>query len=321
MKHNLLLVCLLLAPAAVYGGIKSAGAPLKLAGDEIDPLCSPVWSPDGETIACTTPHFAGIWLMRPDGSDLRQISDESGAGFGLQWSADSRAILARVSATQGGKRLHALKLFDLELQRDTLLTPFQTGIVSLPRWSTDGTEILVSINNKLKRLASGMTPKSLQRKPMLPLWYLNADRVMKLSPAADDAVQALPAALSNRPVFNLVQSSDGALVAFQILGGPLCVMRSDGTGLVELGEGEAPSFSPDGTFIAYMVTRDDGHTITDSDIYVSAVDGTGKINLTQTEGRSEMHPSWSPRGNALLYDLYETGEIWSLPVTMDETQE
>ena len=318
MRHVLLL--LLLVADAIQAGIKPAGGPLKLAGDEISPLCSPVWSPDGETIACTTPHFAGIWLMRPDGSDLRRISDESGAGFGLQWSADSRALLARVSSTQGGKHLHALKLFDLELQRDTFLTPFQTGIVSLPRWSADGTEILVSVNNKLQRLASGMTPKSLQRKPSQPLWYLNADRVMKLSPAADAAVSALPGALSSKPVFNLVQSGDGALVAFQILGGPLCVMRSDGTGLVELGEGEAPTFSPDGTYIAYMVTRDDGHTITASDIYVSAVDGTGKFNLINTEGRSEMHPSWSPRGNAVLYDLYETGEIWSLPVTQDEAQ-
>ena len=312
-------LALLCAVLPALAGYKTAGAPRYLAGDEKAPLCSPQWSPAGELISATTPHFAGIWLMRPDGSDLHRITAEPGAGFGLQWSPDGASILARVGRMEGVKRLNALKRFDIEARHDTLLTEFRTGLTSLPQWSQDGRELVSSVNGTLQRISSGLKPALLQRRAERPLWFMDGDRAMILAPAAEKASPV--EALAGRRIFNLVHSPDGDKVAFQILGGPLCVMRSDGTGLVELGEGEHPSFSPDGRFLVFMISRDDGHTITGSDLYVIAADGTGKVNLTQTEGRSEMHPAWSPAGDAILFDLYETGEIWSLPVTQDEVQQ
>lgn len=317
VKRMFLLLLCLVCPA--WAGFRTAGPPRYLAGDEKNPLCTPQWSPDGELISVTTPHYAGIWLLRPDGSEMRRITDEPGAGFGLQWSPDGASILARVGRTEGHRRHNALKRFDIASRRDTLLTAFRTGIVGLPCWGSDGREVFASMNGSLQRIPSGLEPALLQRRADRPLWFLDGDRAMLLAPAAEKA--AAVAALAGRRIFNLVQSADGGRVAFQILGGPLCVMRSDGTGLVELGAGEHPGFSPDGQHLVFMVTQDDGHTITGSDLYIIGADGTGRTKLTSTEGRSEMHPAWSPRGDAILYDLYETGEIWSLPVTQDESIE
>ncbi len=316
-KRMLLLLLCSVLPA--LAGYRSAGAPRYLAGDENAPLCNPQCSPDGGLIAATTPHYAGIWLLRPDGSELRRITDEPGAGFGLQWSPDGASILARIGRMEGRKRMNALKRFDVETRRDTLLTAFKTGLVGLPYWGADGREVFAIINGNLQRLPSGLNPARLQRRANPNLCFLDGDRAMLLAPAAQKAEPV--AALAGQRIFNLVHSPDGGKVAFQILGGPLCVMNSDGTGLIEVGEGEHPSFSPDGRFLVFMITRDDGHTITGSDLYVIGIDGTGKHNLTASEGRSEMHPAWSPRGDAILYDLYETGEIWSLPVTQDEAQQ
>lgn len=317
MNRILVLLLLVLALATTaLAGIRATAAPVKLAGDENAPLSTPLWSPDGGTIAATRPDYTGIWLMRPDGADLRRISEERGAGFGMQWSPDSRAIVARVSRQEGPRMLHALRLYDLAQDRKTLLSAFSQGPVGLPTWNADGGHILVYIRGRLQQLSSGLPAVALQRPAPSSMCLLDLDQPRLLTPAAS-APQPLPA-LAGKHIFNLVHSADGQQVAFQILGGPLCVMQSDGTGLTELGAGEWPTFSPDGRYIAYMITEDDGHVITGSDLYAIAVDGSGKVNLTQTQGRSEMHPSWSPQGDALLFDLYETGEVWKLPIAIVE---
>jgi TolB protein len=60
---------------------------------------SPAWSPDGAWIALTR-KVAGaamgkqIWLMRPDGSEARYLTNDTNINHGLpQWSPDSRYLL------------------------------------------------------------------------------------------------------------------------------------------------------------------------------------------------------------------------------------
>ena len=308
-KTLLIIVLLVSFAGAQY---KPAGAPVKLAGDETAMFARPVWSPDGDKIAYTTPHYAGLWIMRPDGADAQQICKDPAAGYGFQWSPDSRALLTRISRMDGNRRLQAIKLINVAQKSDSLLIPFKTGAVGLPRWSLDGRQILVYTNGRLQRLESGLSISALARKPLLPQCLLNGDQAVAIAP--ETASAAPVSALQGKRILNLVTSIDGNQIAFEIMGGPLCVMNSNGTGLVELGEGQQPSFSPDGRYIAYMITRDDGHTITASDLYIICIDGTGKQSITQTDGRSEMSPNWSPRGNAIVYDIYETGEIWKLPI-------
>ncbi|HOT98455.1 MAG TPA: hypothetical protein PLN61_15740 [bacterium] len=315
MIRTIALLVLALA-SHVLAEVRVTAAPAKLAGDENTRLSSPLWAPDGATIAVTSPDYTGIWLMRPDGSDLRQINAERGAGFGMQWSPDSRALVARVSRQEGHRMQHALRVFDLPQQRDSLLSTFRVGPVSLPEWTPDGGQVLAFVDGHLLYLETGLLPVSLLRPSPRPLCLLDLDRPLLLNAAAAEPV-AIPA-LAGKHLFNLVHSADGSRIAFQTLGGPLCVMQSDGTGLIELGTGEWPSFSPDGRYLAYMITEDDGHVITGSDLYAIAVDGAGKVNLTATSGRSEMHPSWSPLGDAILFDVCETGEVWKLPVAITE---
>ncbi|HNW59427.1 MAG TPA: hypothetical protein PKI62_07120 [bacterium] len=302
--------------AMALAQVKVKDAPQLLAGDERTPLSSPLWSPDGGLIALTSPDYTGIWLMQPDGTGLRPIGSERGAGFGMQWSPDSRALVARVSRLESGRMKHALRLYDIERQADTLLCAYRTGMTGLPGWSPDARQVLVFRNDVLSRFDSGLSIATLQRPSPRTFCLLDIDQP-RLIPPGEPRARAVPA-LAGKRILNLVHSADGSRVAFQILGGPLCVMKNDGTELSELGAGEWPSFSPDGRYLAYMITEDDGHTITGADILAIAVDGSDKINLTNSRGRSEMHPSWSPRGDAILYDVLETGEIWKLPVMIPQ---
>lgn len=67
-------------------------------------------SPDGQWIAylaALQPTAAenGVWIVRPDGSDLRRIAHERG----FHWAADSQALLA-LTPVAGGKEIHRIDI-------------------------------------------------------------------------------------------------------------------------------------------------------------------------------------------------------------------
>jgi Tol biopolymer transport system component len=116
-------------------------------------------------------------------------------------------------------------------------------------------------------------------------------------------------------LLNVAPSPDGRRVAFEVYGGNLFVMSLDGSSLVDLGHGARPTWSPDGRWVAFMVTEDDGHTVTAADLVAARADGSGQVALTSTPDRLEMNPSWAPDGRALAFDDATDGALYLLPVS------
>ncbi len=78
-------------------------------------------------------------------------------------------------------------------------------------------------------------------------------------------------------------------------------MNADGTGPVNITNhsenDSAPSWSPDGRFIAFETRRDGNH-----EIYVMRADGGMPTNITNTPLPSdESRPSWSPDGERIVF--------------------
>jgi Tol biopolymer transport system component len=109
---------------------------------------------------------------------------------------------------------------------------------------------------------------------------------------------------------NMAVAPDQSKVAFEKYGGNLHVMNIDGTGLVDLGKGYRPQWSPDSQRLVYMITVDNGHQYLLSDIYTIKIDGTEKIRLTLTDDKLEMNPSWSPNGKKIVFDVLNEGAIY-----------
>jgi Tol biopolymer transport system component len=90
--------------------VRSTSGPPRQITFEQDPEVAigvPIWSPDGRLIAFVSSRgnrgFAfGVWLVRPDGSELRQLVPR---GLGMAWSPDSSAIYFVESAASIVKKI------------------------------------------------------------------------------------------------------------------------------------------------------------------------------------------------------------------------
>ena len=79
-------------------------------------------------------------------------------------------------------------------------------------------------------------------------------------------------------------------------------MNADGSDRLRLTDNDVvedhPSYSPDGTKIAFDSERDG-----DSDIYVMDADGTNVVQLVDAKG-ADAEPAWSPDGTKIAYETF-----------------
>jgi TolB protein len=98
----------------------------------------PQWSPDGTMLAFgrTSSDADGVYLMRPDGSDLRPLSSVPGGGAPV-WSPDGKRIAFLAPGVGDEADLHLINADGTDEQQ---LTNGPEG-ESFPIWSPDGTKI------------------------------------------------------------------------------------------------------------------------------------------------------------------------------------
>lgn len=270
----------------------------------------PRWSPDGSRLAVTAARYEGISLVDVRTGDIEVLTDEAGAGYGFSWSAEGDAILARVSRTEGRLRSHAVKLFDIGSGEARMLTDFRPHMSTLPQWADgEAAAALVSRSGEVERVATGR--RVVASKAAVPVVTVSDDAIRRITAGnRSDVVRTFDEA----SVLNVTPSPDGSRIAFEIVGGNLMVMNADGSDLRDLGAGFRPSWSPDGRWIAFMVSEDDGYQFTASEIFAIRADGGERIQLTRTNDLIEMNPSWSPDGRSIAFDDAASGSIYILPV-------
>jgi Tol biopolymer transport system component len=269
----------------------------------------PIWSPQGDRLAVAGENYEGLWEVDRQSGQLRQISDQIGAGFLPVWSADGQRIATRVTEVQDQRRFSAITVLDVDGETATELTEYEKDL-STPHWIDGDRKLFFTRDGKAEVMEAPGAVKS--EMPSGDLILFLKDGAMVLRQWPDEEEQILQPVEGT--ILWAILSPDKGHIVFEVSGAELYSVAVDGTGLVELGRGERPRWSPDGRWITCMVTEDDGYRILSADIFVVSSDGGQRVPITETADRLEMNPDWSPDGGMIACDTRGEGAILLIPV-------
>jgi Tol biopolymer transport system component len=283
---------------------------LLIEGTPEDAVMNATYSPDGLKIAYTKSGYEGIWVFNLQSRTTKQLTDEAAAGFGYKWSADSKSILTRVAKYEDSKRFNAVKVFNTETGESKQLSDYKTMMPYLPHWADGDSKIYLPVKGIDEIYDSGIE-KSLSAINYKVAFEKNNKIVVK--DLVNNSEQTFEP-IKNSEYINLSTSPDASKIVFEVMGGNMFVVNTNGSNLVDLGKGNRPKWSSDSRKIIYMIAEDNGHEFTASDIYIINADGTGKINLTNTEAVLEMSPGFSPDGKTIVFENCNEGSIYFMNI-------
>lgn len=218
--------------------------------------------------------FFHLFVVRPNGTKLRQLTSQDAHHLYPCWSPDGRKIVCSVSRSNK--------------QHLYVLNADGTGAVQLTTgpgqdraaaWSPDGKKIAFT------RMAPNTTRD-------IFLLDLTTKKVVNLTKSRAFDSDATWSPDSRQIAFASNRSRDG----FRVY-----VMKADGTnvrGITKKGNTIGmvyPAWSPDGKHLVYS-DRIDGGT----ELFISGADGLARKQLTRLGGYNS-YAAWSPRGDTLFF--------------------
>ncbi|HET6819914.1 MAG TPA: hypothetical protein VFH98_05090 [Candidatus Limnocylindria bacterium] len=274
-----------------------------------------------------------FYVVRPDGTGLRQITDGQETVAFPYWSPDGSQI-AYVCCTGGDT---AVWVMDANGEHPIRVSDPPSGE---PAWAPDGTRIAYA-NYEDGTIwtvaADGSDARSTGQQGGGPAWSPDGARLVFFSrrdfPERDQRNEIYVANADGsgavRLTENLVEdvlpswSPDGTRLAWvqTVDGVPhLFVMSADGSGVRQLTHGpdtdDAPTWSPDGSRILFVRYLDgaDPHILGqgNAEIFTVSPDGGEPVNLTR-DARWDGYPAWSPDGSQIAFSLND-GQQFNLQV-------
>ncbi|KAA3610657.1 MAG: hypothetical protein DWQ05_21815 [Calditrichaeota bacterium] len=306
------LISLVTVSPIFAGQWETTSEPVKIVEHENQIYMNPGWSYDGRFLAFTKANYRGILIWDADTKKITELNDEIGAGFGMQWAPKQNHILARVAEYRGIRRYSAVKIFDVGQKSAQTIVTFQKSMPDIPRWMNNGNVYFADRKGVHTVRVENPQLKSAKVKASHDLYMIQGRSLVRQFSSAESVEPVSD--FSGKRIINLSWSPDFSKIAFEVVGGSMFAMNSDGSNLVDLGVGDRPKWSPDSKALVFMISKDDGHHFTESEIYIISANGSDRSQITASADILEMNPSWGHDGQSLVYDVLGQGAIYSVKI-------
>lgn len=277
MKQKILLIATLAFSLHLQAQTLSTPKQLKAKGA----YSNPVVSPDGKYALLTGEHLKGVFLLNLKDNSVKQISDADGSGYSYTWDADGKQFYFREKGEKDYFSDAKVVRYNIATKKRTQLSDISSTY--LPAYKGQNSDVVVYTNlTTLKIEAKNLkTAKS---------WIITNEEGQ---------------------FYNALLSHDGTKVAVH-KGADIYIYDIDGkTNGLKIGTGIATAWSQDDkNLIGFLDESKDGHSVSNSDLYLFDSSTEKPVKLTSTEDTIEMFPCFYGTDKVMFTDD-KTGKIYT----------
>jgi WD40 repeat protein len=257
------------------------------------------FSPKGDYLLTTTENYIGIKQYNIADKNIKVLSTDPGAGYGVQISDDGNTIVyKKISYVKNLRNTSLMSLSRVTGKQTQLAAPTREPIT--PKFSANKPQFVKGKTlNRTNIAIKDVAPVICIENQKMVL-YNGTNRVV-ITPNGETASYIWPSV-----------SPDRKYIAYTVAGKGTFVSKIDGSNPVSLGKLNAPVWL-NNSWIVGMDDKDNGEKMLSSNLVAATIDGKVRQTLSTPTGLMAMYPAASNDGSQIAFNT-EKGELYLMKI-------